>query len=190
MTRGGKAAIAAALLTCGSAIAQGMWNQSGPDTGTVTLVLGRDGRLLSDREGNSAQSVQLWIGSKEATSAPVTDRAWLEVAGFDARIPLATTRHAFVVLDVGAEPGADGLSVVDLGREPVELLARYSDRSRYLIAPAAIRSKIARDQGDSLGTIYLTPNALHVPGGIRVGSTVEVRTGRSGVPYVVGGRGR
>ena len=188
MKRGAQVAIAVTLLTCGSAVAQGMWNQSGPDTGRVTLTLGREASLVSGREGTTAQSVRLWLGPEGVTSAPVTDRAWLDAVGFGTVGEISTARPCYAVLDVGAEPGADGLTVVGVGREPAELLARYPDRSRYLVTPASIRSRIPGAQGDSLGTIYLTPNALHVPRGAQAGTRVEVRTGRSGIPFVVGGR--
>lgn len=188
MKRGAQVAIAVSLLTCGSAVAQGMWNQSGPETGSVTLTLGREASLVSGQEGNTARAVRLWLGPEGVTSAPVTDQAWLDAAGFGAPGEIATARFCYAVLDAGAEPGGDGLAVVDVGRDPAALLARYPDRRRYLIAPASIRSRIVGVQGDSLGTIYLIPNALHVPSGTPAGDRLEVRTGRSGIPYVVGGR--
>lgn len=190
MNRAVRIAVAIAVVTCGTAIAQGAWNQSGPDDTSVTLVLGREGVLVGGGSRNSATSVRVWIGPDAATSAPVATRAWLNTLGFGASGPINTVRRGFAVLDAGTDSdrGAGGLTVVDISRDAKALMARYPDRSRYLIAPVTVRQWARRGLPGSVGMVTLARDALHVPSGLQVGGRVSVRTGRNGIPYVVGGR--
>ncbi|HEX9164275.1 MAG TPA: hypothetical protein VF862_00075 [Gemmatimonadales bacterium] len=190
MNRPARVAVAIAVITCGSAIAQGLWNQSGSDSTSVTLVLGREAKLVSGGTRNSATSVRLWLGPEGAISAPLTTRAWLDTLGFGPPGEVSTVRRAFAVLDAGTEanPGAEGLSVVEIGRDAGGLMERYPDRARYLIAPVRVRQWGRRGRPDSLGMVMLARDLLHVPSGLEVGGRVSVRTGRSGIPYVAAGR--
>jgi hypothetical protein len=190
MNRPARIAIAIAVIACGSAIAQGVWNQSGPATDVATLVMGRDGKLVTGGQRNSATSVRLWLGPEGTVTAPITDRAWLDSLGFGQPGRLSTVRLGFAVLDVGTEAdrGPEGLSVVDVGRNAEVLRQRYPDATRYLIAPARIRQWAEPSRKDSIGTVMLARDRLHVPSGLEVGDRVPVRTGRSGIPFVVEGR--
>lgn len=190
MNRAARIAVAIAVVTCGSAIAQGAWNQSGPETTSVSLVMGREGKLVSGGTRNSATSVRLWIGPEGATSAPVAAKAWLDSLGFGPAGRLSPVRPGFAVLDAGtdADRGPEGLSVVDIGTDAIGLAARYADRTRYLIAPVRVRQWQRGHRADSLGEVMLARDALHVSSGLQVLERVSVRTGRSGIPFVVGGR--
>lgn len=180
-------AAAIALVSCVVAVAQGEWNRSGAPDQSVTLALGRDGKLVTGGQRNSGQAVRIWLGPDGATTVPVLNRSWMEAAGFGGPGRFPTVRRAFAVLDAGTEAdrGPDGLSVAEVGRDLDALTARYSDRSRYFIAPAEIRGRTAIAVGDTLGTLFLAVGQLHVPGGMQTGGSVSVRTGRSGLPYIV-----
>lgn len=187
MRRAAWVAGAIAAVTCAFAIAQGAWNQSGPEDGVVRLVLGREGKLVTGGQRNSGQTVRIWLGPDGATSVAVLRRDWLDSAGFGRSGNLATLRRAFAVLDAGTEAdrGVDGLTVTDVGRDRDVLAARYPDRARYLVAPVAIRNWTRPVTGDTAGTLFLRVSQLNVPGGMAVGAAVSVRTGRLGIPYIV-----
>ncbi len=190
MNRPAQLAIAIAVVTCASAIAQGVWNQSGPDTGAVTLVMGREGKLVTGGQRNSATSVRLWLGPEGAISAWVPGQSRLDTLGFGPPGRISRVRPGFAVLDAGTDTdrGPEGLSVVDIGTDAAGLAARYPDRTRYLIAPVRVRQWHRGLRADSLGEVMLARGALHVPSGLRVLERVWVRTGRSGIPFVVGGK--
>lgn len=180
-------AAAIALVTCGIAIAQGEWNRSGGDTGSVTLTLGREGKLVTGGQRNSGQAVRVWLGPDGATTVPVVDQAWMTAAGFARPGRFPTLRRAFAVLDAGtdADRGADGVTVADVGRDLDALAASHPDRSRYFIVPVEIRGRTIIAVGDTLGTLFLAVGHVHVPGGMQATGSVSVRTGRSGLPYIV-----
>lgn len=190
MNRPAQLAIAIAVVTCASAIAQGVWNQSGTETTAVSLVMGREGKLVSGGTRNSATSVRLWIGPEGAVSAPVAGQPWLDSFGFGPAGRLSPVRPGFAVLDAGTDTdrGPEGLSVVDIGTDAAGLAARYPDRTRYLIAPVRVRQWQRGHRADSPGEVMLARDALHVPSGLQVLERVSVRTGRSGIPFVVGGK--
>lgn len=175
------------LATAGLAIAHGEWNRGGASVGGVTLVLGREGTLVTGGPRNSGQSVRIWLGPDGATTMPVRTPSWMEAAGFSGTERTPTLRRALAVLDVGtaADPGDDGVTVVEVGRDPARLQARYPDRSRHLVVPVDIRGRQPAATGDTLGTLFLAVAELHVPGGMRAEGRVLVRTGRGGLPYIV-----
>lgn len=182
MRRGALAAMAIALGSAGLAIARGEWNQRGRATEAVTLALGQHGKLVTGGSRNSGQSVRLWIGPEGASSIPVRDSAWMMRAGFHSPERLPTLRRAYAVL---ARTDAEGLTVTDVDQDLAALRTRTPEGNGTLIAPVDIRRRGELAVGDTLGTLFLAVSQLTVPGGRQPSGRVSVRTGRTGVPFIV-----
>jgi hypothetical protein len=179
MKRHALLAAAIVVVSCAIGVVAGTRNQSGDQTGFMSLKVGLQARVQTDEE-NSGASITLRVATDTLTVSEVFTAARMAELGFKpggARREAA--RQVFIVLQ---REDNSPLRIADAGLDGKVLQGRYPDRSRYLVTQAVIMKLAGREVGR---VNMILPGMLYVPSGTTVGDEVRVRSGRNQIPYVV-----